>query len=64
MFWTGSVKLDAHILQVIPRLDVGGAERTTVDVSQAIIGAGGSPFGLGGDIGGSIRNPAFFCGVT
>ncbi len=29
----------------------------------AIIGAGGSPIGLGGDIGGSIRNPAFFNGV-
>lgn len=30
----------------------------------AIIGAGGSPIGVGGDIGGSIRNPAFFCGVA
>ncbi|MHB8879010.1 MAG: amidase, partial [Myxococcaceae bacterium] len=29
----------------------------------AIIGAGGSPFGLGSDIGGSIRGPAFFNGV-
>lgn len=29
----------------------------------SIIGAGGSPFGLGSDIGGSIRIPAFFCGV-
>jgi len=29
----------------------------------AIIGAGGSPFGLGSDIGGSIRTPAFFNGV-
>lgn len=29
----------------------------------AIIGAGASPFGLGSDIGGSIRMPAFFCGV-
>jgi fatty acid amide hydrolase 2 len=29
----------------------------------AIIGAGGSPFGLGSDIGGSIRMPAFFCGI-
>ncbi len=29
----------------------------------AIIGAGASPFGLGSDIGGSIRGPAFFNGV-
>lgn len=29
----------------------------------AIVGAGASPFGLGSDIGGSIRGPAFFNGV-
>ena len=29
----------------------------------AIVGAGGVPFGLGADIGGSIRMPAFFNGV-
>ncbi|MDP3278206.1 MAG: amidase [Deltaproteobacteria bacterium] len=29
----------------------------------AIVGAGASPFGLGSDIGGSIRIPAFFNGV-
>ncbi|MCB9547240.1 MAG: amidase [Myxococcales bacterium] len=29
----------------------------------AIIGAGGSPFGLAADVGGSIRMPAFFNGV-
>jgi len=29
----------------------------------AIVGSGASPFGVGSDIGGSIRMPAFFCGV-
>lgn len=29
----------------------------------AIIAAGGSPLGLGGDLGGSIRQPAHFCGI-
>ena len=29
----------------------------------AIIAAGGSPMGIGSDIGGSIRLPAFFCGI-
>lgn len=29
----------------------------------ALIGAGASPFGLGSDVGGSIRMPAAFCGV-
>ncbi len=27
------------------------------------IGSGGSPLGLGSDVGGSIRTPAFFCGI-
>ncbi len=30
----------------------------------AIVAAGGAPFGMGSDIGGSIRLPAAFCGIT
>ena len=30
----------------------------------AIVAAGGAPFGIGGDIGGSIRAPAAFCGTV
>lgn len=30
-----------HILQVIPELDAGGAERTTIEVAEAIVAAGG-----------------------
>ncbi|MCB9785328.1 MAG: amidase [Deltaproteobacteria bacterium] len=42
-----------------PRRIVGGSSGG----EGAIIGAGASPFGLGSDIGGSIRMPAFFNGV-
>ena len=42
-----------------PKRIVGGSSGG----EGAIIGAGASPFGLGADIGGSIRMPAFFNGV-
>ena len=29
------------VLQVLPRLDAGGAERTTLDVAAAVVQAGG-----------------------
>lgn len=42
-----------------PRRIVGGSSGG----EGSIVGAGASPFGLGADIGGSIRLPAFFCGT-
>jgi fatty acid amide hydrolase 2 len=42
-----------------PKRIVGGSSGG----EGAIVGAGGAPFGLGADIGGSIRMPAFFNGV-
>ncbi|HZS36055.1 MAG TPA: amidase, partial [Polyangia bacterium] len=42
-----------------PKRIVGGSSGG----EGAIVGAGGTPFGLGADIGGSIRMPAFFNGV-
>lgn len=42
-----------------PRCIVGGSSGG----EGAVVGAGASPFGLGSDIGGSIRMPAFFNGV-
>jgi fatty acid amide hydrolase 2 len=42
-----------------PTRTVGGSSGG----EAAIVGAGASPFGIGSDIGGSIRGPAFYCGV-
>lgn len=43
-------------LSVIPGGSSGGA--------SAIIASGGSPFDIGTDYGGSIRQPSHFCGIT
>ena len=42
-----------------PRRTAGGSSGG----EGAAVGWGGSPFGIGSDIGGSIRLPALFCGV-
>ena len=42
-----------------PRRTCGGSSGG----EGAMVGAGASPFGVGADIGGSIRMPSFFCGV-
>lgn len=35
------VTFSASVLQVVPELDTGGVEQTVVDISEAIIAAGG-----------------------
>ena len=42
-----------------PRRTAGGSSGG----EGAAIGSGGAPIGLGSDVGGSIRIPAFFCGI-
>ena len=42
-----------------PRRAAGGSSGG----EGAAVGSGGSPFGIGSDIGGSIRIPSLFCGV-
>lgn len=32
------------LLQVVPELETGGAEQTTIDVARAVIAAGGRAF--------------------
>jgi hypothetical protein len=32
---------DFTLLQVVPKLDIGGAEQTTLDVAAAVVRAGG-----------------------
>ena len=42
-----------------PSKEAGGSSGGTA----ALIGGGGAVLGLGNDIGGSLRNPAAFCGI-
>jgi glycosyltransferase involved in cell wall biosynthesis len=51
-----------NILQIIPELDIGGAERTAIEVAEAIINDGGKAFVLsnGGILEGELKK----CGAT
>lgn len=59
--------LESHN-RIYGRTSNARSERHTAGGSSggegAIIGAGGSPIGIGADIGGSIRNPSFFNGIV
>ncbi|MBM3268932.1 MAG: amidase [Candidatus Sericytochromatia bacterium] len=44
--------------------DLGRAPGGSSGGDAAIVAAGGAAFGLGGDIGGSLRNPAHVCGIS
>lgn len=44
--------------------DLGRTAGGSSGGEAAIVAAGGSPFGIGTDIGGSIRIPAAFCGIA
>ncbi len=39
--WSFLMRFEKTVLQIIPALDSGGAERTTVEMTKAIVGAGG-----------------------
>lgn len=51
-------RFDKTILQVVPRLDAGGAERTTLEIAEAVVRAGGRAIVAteGGRLENDIRN--------
>lgn len=57
----GEVSFHMHIISLINRKSV--VTSATPQLQAAILASCGSPFGIGSDIGGSVRMPAFYCGI-
>ena len=52
------VRFEKTVLQIVPRLNAGGAERTTLEIAEAVVRAGGRAlvFSEGGRLEEAIRN--------
>jgi Asp-tRNA(Asn)/Glu-tRNA(Gln) amidotransferase A subunit family amidase len=59
-FGSGNPVFGTTLNPLNKKLGPGGSSSGT----GCLIAAGGAPFGTGSDTGGSLRNPAHFCGIS